>query len=107
MEMIKAEWKKIKANKLLLISFIVICCIPLLYASFFLRSMWDPYGKAENLPIAVVNEDQSVDFEGQTLSVGQNVVDELKEDESLEWHFVTQKEALQGLKDKKYYNKDI
>ncbi len=103
MEMIKSEWKKIKANKLLLISFIVICCIPLLYASFFLRSMWDPYGKAENLPIAVVNQDQSVEFEGQTLSVGENVVEELKEDESLEWHFVNSKEALQGLKDKKYY----
>lgn len=103
MEMIKTEWKKIRGNKLLLVSFIVICCIPLLYASFFLKSMWDPYGKTENLPIAVVNEDKSVEFEGETLSVGNDVVDELKNDKNLDWNFVDSKKAQQGLKDRKYY----
>lgn len=103
MEMIKTEWKKIKANKLLLVSFIVICCIPLLYASFFLKSMWDPYGKTENLPIAVVNEDKSVDFEGKTLSIGNDIINELKSDNSLDWTFVSSKKAQQGLKDREYY----
>ncbi|SHO53907.1 YhgE/Pip domain-containing protein [Anaerocolumna xylanovorans] len=103
MEMIKTEWKKIRENKLLLVSFIVICCIPLLYASFFLKSMWDPYGKTENLPIAVVNEDKAVEFEGETLSVGNDIIDELKGDNSLDWNFVTSKKAEQGLKDRKYY----
>ncbi len=103
MEMIRTEWKKIRQNKLLLVSFIVICSIPLLYASFFLKSMWDPYGKTENLPIAVVNEDKSVEFEGETLSVGNDIVDELKDDNNLDWKFVDSKKAQQGLKDRKYY----
>lgn len=101
--MIKSEWKKIRANKLLLVSFIVICCIPLLYASFFLKSMWDPYGQTQNLPIAVVNEDKAVVFEGETLSAGEDVIKELKDDNSLDWNFVNSKEAAKGLRDKKYY----
>ncbi len=103
MEMIKNEWKKIRKNKLLLLSFIVICFIPMMYASFFLKSMWDPYGMTQHLPIAVVNEDKSVDFEGQTLSVGEQVVDQLKENTTLEWHFVNAEEAKKGLENKEYY----
>lgn len=103
MEMIKNEWKKIRKNKLLLLSFIVICFIPMMYASFFLKSMWDPYGMTQHLPIAVVNEDKSVDFEGQTLSVGKQVVDQLKENTTLEWHFVNAEDAKKGLENKEYY----
>lgn len=103
MEMIRNEWKKIRKNKLLLLSFIVICFIPMMYASFFLKSMWDPYGMTQHLPIAVVNEDKSVDFEGQTLSVGEQVVDQLKENTTLEWHFVNAEDAKKGLENKEYY----
>ncbi|MBB5195027.1 YhgE/Pip domain-containing protein [Anaerocolumna cellulosilytica] len=103
MEMIKSEWKKIFSNKILLISFIVMCFIPILYASFFLKSVWDPYGMTENLPIAVVNEDKEVAFEGKTLSIGRDVVKELQEDSTLEWHFVSKAEAKEGLKNKDFY----
>lgn len=103
MEMIKTEWKKIRKNKILLLSFVVICFIPMLYASFFLKSMWDPYGMTQHLPIAVVNEDKSVDFEGQTLSVGAQVIDQLKENDLLEWHFVSAEDAKKGLENKEYY----
>lgn len=103
MEMIKTEWRKIRNNKLLLVSFIVICFIPMMYASFFLKSMWDPYGMTQNLPIAVVNEDKSVEFEGQTLSVGTQVIDQLKENDLLEWHFVSANDARKGLENKEYY----
>ena len=103
MEMIKNEWKKIRKNKLLLISFVVICFIPMMYASFFLKSMWDPYGMTQHLPIAVVNEDKSVDFEGQILSVGEQVVNQLKENTTLDWHFVNATDAKKGLENKEYY----
>lgn len=103
MEMIKSEWKKIFNNKILLISFVVMCFIPILYASFFLKSVWDPYGMTENLPIAVVNEDKEVNFEGKTLSIGKDLVNELQEDSTLEWHFVTKAEAKEGLENKEYY----
>ena len=39
-----------------------IIAIPTIYTSFFLGSMWDPYGKTENLPVAVVNNDKPLKF---------------------------------------------
>lgn len=103
MEMMKNEWKKLVNNKILLISFIVILFIPILYAAFFLKSVWDPYGKTGELPVAVVNMDKSVDYEGKTLDVGDHLVENLKKNELLDWQFVSQKQAEQGMKDKKYY----
>ncbi len=99
----KNEWKKLVNNKILLISFIVILFIPTLYAAFFLKSVWDPYGKTGELPVAVVNMDKSVDYEGKTLDVGDQLVENLKKNELLDWQFVSQKQAEQGMKDKKYY----
>lgn len=103
MEMIKKEWKSIGKNKILLISFIVICFIPMLYASFFLKGIWDPYGKTSNLPVAVVNNDKSVTYEGKTLNAGEELVNSLKEDNNLNWNFVSSKEAQDGLESRKYY----
>jgi len=103
MEMIKKEWQAIFKNKILLISFIVISFIPILYASFFLKSVWDPYGKTGELPVAVVNEDKEVDYNGETLNVGQELVDQLKEDDNLNWQFVSAEEAQKGLKNQDYY----
>ncbi|KGL37354.1 YhgE/Pip domain-containing protein [Listeria sp. SHR_NRA_18] len=103
MNMVKNEWKKLFRNKVLLISFIAILFIPIMYASFFLKSVWDPYGKANQLPVAVVNLDETVDFQGQKMDVGDQLVAKLKKDDSLDWHFVSKEEAQQGMKDLKYY----
>ncbi|MFS7258642.1 YhgE/Pip family protein [Carnobacterium divergens] len=99
----KNEWKKLAGNKLLLISFVVIMFIPILYAGFFLKSVWDPYGKTGELPVAVVNLDESVDYQGKTLDVGDQLVENLKKNDLLDWHFVSEKAAKEGIKDRKYY----
>lgn len=103
MFLIKKEFKKIWQNKLLFVTVIVVSLIPILYASVFLKSIWDPYGNMSELPVAVVNLDQSVDFQGKTLSVGSELVDNLKKNDDLGWHFVSKDAAKQGLKDRKYY----
>ncbi|MBC1489124.1 YhgE/Pip domain-containing protein [Listeria sp. FSL L7-1485] len=103
MDMVKNEWKKLFKNKILLLSFVVILFIPLLYASFFLKSVWDPYGKAGELPVAVVNKDVAVDYNGQTMDVGDQLITKLKSNDELDWNFLSAKEAEKGLKDGKYY----
>ncbi|AHI56796.1 YhgE/Pip family protein [Listeria ivanovii] len=103
MDMVKNEWKKLFKNKILLLSFVVILFIPLLYASFFLKSVWDPYGKAGDLPVAVVNNDVAVDYNGQTMDVGDQLVTKLKSNDELDWNFLSSEEAEKGLKDGKYY----
>ena len=75
--MIKNEWKSLLRNKLMLIVVIAIIVIPIIYAGLFLKSMWDPYGKVDNLPVAVVNEDKPVTYEGKDVNVGEKFVDKL------------------------------
>lgn len=101
--MFKEEWKSIFKNKFLIVVLIAVAFIPALYNIIFLSSMWDPYGEVDNLPVAVVNHDKSVEYEGKTLKVGDELVDNLKEDKSMDFHFVSQEDADEGIKDGKYY----
>ncbi|CAI3465580.1 YhgE/Pip domain-containing protein [Enterococcus cecorum] len=101
--MIKKEFQKIWANKLLFVTVIVAMCLPILYASIFLKSIWDPYGRVNHLPVAVVNLDQPTTLEGNKVDVGDKLVKELKSNDDLDWHFVSAKKAQDGLKDRKYY----
>lgn len=101
--MLKKEWKQLVSNKMMLISCIVILFIPIMYAGFFLKSNWDPYGNTDKLSVAVVNLDQSVDYQGKKLDIGSDVIQKLKENDALDWHFVSQEEAQDGLKNREYY----
>lgn len=100
---IKAEFKNILHNRLLLISTTVICIIPFLYSIFFLKSVWDPYGSTENLPVAVVNKDVPVEYCGQTMDIGHRMVKELKKNKQLKWEIVSPEKAHYGLTHRKYY----
>ena len=62
--MLKREWQKISKNPWMIIILIAIITIPAIYTSVFLGSMWDPYGDADQLPVAVVNHDKKVNYEG-------------------------------------------
>lgn len=101
--MIKKEFQKIWGNKLLFATVVIAMCLPILYASIFLKSIWDPYGRINHLPVAVVNLDESTTLEGRKVDVGNQLVDELKKNDDLDWHFVSSKKANQGLKNRKYY----
>lgn len=102
-EMIKAEFRHIRHNRLLLLSAIVICFIPFLYSIFFLKSVWDPYGSTQDLPVAVVNKDVPVEYQGKEMAVGDDLVKELKKNDQLDWHFVSASEAKYGMSHRKYY----
>ena len=51
----KEEWKQIMSSTWIKIVLAAIVVIPMLYAGIFLGSMWDPYGNADKIPVAVVN----------------------------------------------------
>ncbi|RND51151.1 hypothetical protein FAM22279_01566 [Lacticaseibacillus paracasei] len=86
-----------------MLSVLVITLIPFLYCIFFLKSVWDPYGDTKNLPVAVVNLDQPVTYQGKKLDVGAQTLTKLKKNHQLGWHFVSEAEAKKGMKADKYY----
>lgn len=101
--MLKREWQKILKNPWMIIILIAIITIPAIYTSVFLGSMWDPYGDADELPVAVVNHDKKVKYEGKTLQVGDDLVKNLKDSGSLDFCFVSDKKAKEGLESGEYY----
>ncbi|MEG1409778.1 MAG: YhgE/Pip domain-containing protein [Terrisporobacter sp.] len=101
--MLKKEWKNLLNNKFLIVALIAIITIPTIYTTLFLGSMWDPYGKIDNLPVAVVNNDVAVNYEDIDVNVGERLVDSLKENDSLAFNFVDNDDAKKGLENGTYY----
>lgn len=101
--MIKQEWKNILKNRWIQIVLVALILIPSIYTVVFLGSMWDPYGNSGDLPVAVVNKDKAVEYNDKKLDVGDQLVKKLKDNDSLDFHFVNSKEANKGLKDGDYY----
>ena len=97
------EWKAILKKPTFIIVMLGVSMIPALYNVIFLSSMWDPYGKVSDLPVAVVNQDKAVTASGKTLSIGKDVVSSLKENKNLDFHFVSKEDAQNGLEKGDYY----
>ena len=102
-KMLRAEWKHLFNNKILLISMAVISFIPILYSGFFLGSIWDPYGQTKNLPVAFVNEDKGASLNGKSLNVGESVEKKLKDNHDLGWEFVSRQQADEGVNSGHFY----
>ncbi|WP_027409015.1 YhgE/Pip domain-containing protein [Anoxybacteroides tepidamans] len=97
------ELKTIVSNRKMLVPIIAVLFIPLLYSGVFLWAFWNPYGHLDQLPVAVVNNDHGTVFNGEKLRIGNDLMKKLKEKRTFAWHFVSEKEAVKGLKQRKYY----
>ena len=97
------EWKAILKKPTFIIVMIGISLIPALYNIIFLSSMWDPYGQLSDLPVAVVNNDKEASYNGNTMAIGKDMVSNLKENKTLDFHFVDEDEGKKGLEDGDYY----
>ena len=100
---IRNEWKNLFKNKILLGSMIVIMFIPIMYGGFFLGSIWNPYGKTQNMPVAFVNNDKGATLQGKSINIGEEAVNTLKKNEDLKWEFVDSTKAKEGVNDGYYY----
>lgn len=98
--------KKLKLSfkkRLFWVTLLGVSLIPALYNLSFLSSMWDPYGKLDQLPVAVVNLDQTSVFNNKEFTIGQDIVESLKETPNLDFHFLSESEAQEGFNKGDYY----
>ncbi|WP_425324829.1 YhgE/Pip family protein [Lactococcus lactis] len=77
--------------------------VPAIYNYIFLGSMWDPYGKLNDLPVAVVNLDKTSELNGKKFKLGDDVIAEMKKSKDLDYHFVSEDKASKGIKKGDYY----
>ncbi|WP_161520134.1 MULTISPECIES: YhgE/Pip domain-containing protein [Bacillus] len=102
-QLFRKEFTEIIKSKKILIPIIAVLFVPILYAGMFLWAFWDPYKQLDDLPVAVVNLDKGAVFDGKPIEVGKGLVDNLKDNKSFKWEFVSEKEAKKGMEGRKYY----
>lgn len=96
--------KRILKNPIAVLVTIGVCIIPSLYAWFNIAANWDPYKNTQTMPIAVVSEDVGAEVGSQGhINAGDLVVDKLKDNDQLQWTFVSKEEALDGVYSGRFY----
>lgn len=77
--------------------------LPLLYGALYLWSFWDPYGRLDRVPVALVNVDKGATAGGKKLSAGDDITKGLLDSDVFDWHEVSAEEAREGVEDGTYY----
>src|SRR5690625_311234 len=74
-----------------------------IYTGMLLYDFCDPYYHLEEIPVAIVNEDNGYDYEGEHLTLGDELVDNLQDEDEFDFHFVDKATGYEGLEDENYY----
>lgn len=81
----------------------VLAVVPLLYGALYLYAFWDPYGRLNHIPAALVVEDRAATAtDGQVVHAGRDLADELIGRQIFDWHVTDETVAEKGLESGKY-----
>lgn len=99
----RIDWRRISRSSSAIFLIVALMILPSLYAWFNIKALWDPYGNTAGIKIAVANDDEGTTINNQAINIGEQLVDMLKDNDSLGWTFVSKKEADDGVLYGDYY----
>ncbi|MFJ6896442.1 YhgE/Pip family protein [Streptomyces hokutonensis] len=97
------ELRRFGRGKLPRAALVALLLLPLLYGALYLWSFWDPYGRLDRIPVALVNDDRGTTADGKKLTAGDDITRGLRESRTFEWHEVSAATARKGVEDGTYY----
>ncbi|WP_405917353.1 YhgE/Pip family protein [Streptomyces sp. NBC_00728] len=97
------ELRRFGRGKLPRAALVALLLLPLLYGALYLWSFWDPYGRLDRIPVALVNDDKGATADGRKVTVGDSITEGLRDSDTFEWHEVSSAEARRGVEDGTYY----
>ena len=102
---LKRDLSRIRGSVVALIVAVGLVIVPTLYAWFNIAGSWDPYGNTGNLKVAVANSDNGYmsDLIPVRVNIGDTVVSALRENDQLDWRFVSESDAVEGVRSGEYY----
>ncbi|MET8860634.1 YhgE/Pip domain-containing protein [Streptomyces sp. NPDC004579] len=102
-ELALLELRRFGRGKLPRAALVALLLLPLLYGALYLWSFWDPYGRLDRIPVALVNDDEGARADGRRVTVGDTITEGLRDSDTFEWHEVSSAEARRGVEDGTYY----
>ncbi|MDN0194756.1 YhgE/Pip domain-containing protein [Streptomyces sp. S.PNR 29] len=97
------ELRRFGRGKLPRAALVALLVLPLLYGALYLWSFWDPYGRLDRIPVALVNDDKGATADGKRLTAGDDLAEGLRDSKVFDWHEVSAAEAREGVEDGTYY----
>ncbi|WP_314688741.1 YhgE/Pip domain-containing protein [uncultured Bifidobacterium sp.] len=99
------DMRRITGTIVSVIIVIGLVVIPGLFTWFNVAASWDPFSNTGNLKFAVANTDEGYksDLIPVRITMGDQVVDDLRANSQLDWTFTSKADAIEGTKSGKYY----
>ncbi|MHC3473392.1 YhgE/Pip family protein [Streptomyces sp. 7R007] len=97
------ELRRFGRGRLPRAALVALLLLPLLYGALYLWSFWDPYGRLDRIPVALVNDDKGATADGKRITAGDDITEGLRRSDTFEWHEVSAAEARAGVEDGTYY----
>lgn len=98
------DLKRVLRNPVSLIIILGVCLLPALYAWYIIAANWNPYDNTDGVKVAIASEDRGADssYSGP-INVGDEIIDELRDNHELDWQFVDAGQAVDGVYSGEYY----
>lgn len=104
LQIFKNDLVEIVKNPKTLIIIIGLILLPCVYAWPNILSSWDPYSNTSQIKVAVVSLDEGTTLQSKAINIGNSLIENLKENTSLDWQFVDSKEAaIEQVENGNYY----
>ncbi|MEU6686980.1 YhgE/Pip domain-containing protein [Streptomyces sp. NPDC046832] len=97
------ELRRFGRGKLPRAALVALLVLPLLYGALYLWSFWDPYGRLDRIPVALVNDDKGATADGRKITAGDDITKGLRDSKTFDWREVSAAEARRGVEDGSYY----
>ncbi|WP_340380709.1 YhgE/Pip domain-containing protein [Streptomyces sp. SS7] len=97
------ELRRFGRGKLPRAALVALLLLPLLYGALYLWSFWDPYGRLDRIPVALVNDDKGATADGKRITAGDDITRGLRDSKVFDWHEVSAEQARAGVEDGTYY----
>ncbi|OIK29322.1 YhgE/Pip family protein [Streptomyces malaysiense] len=97
------ELRRFGRGRLPRAALVALLVLPLLYGGLYLWSFWNPYGRLDRVPVALVNDDKGATAGGKRITAGDDLVSGLRDSKTFDWHEVSDAEAREGVENGTYY----
>ncbi|MFF4797472.1 YhgE/Pip family protein [Streptomyces sp. NPDC001351] len=97
------ELRRFRRGRLPRAALVALLVLPLLYGALYLWSFWDPYGRLDRIPVALVNDDKGATADGKRIAAGDAITEGLRDSDTFDWHEVSAADARAGVEDGTYY----